>query len=111
MSKMPNFKLITQLTDDEIKQIINDIFRPAKIIEISRDATYQEVYVTFESIWGSDIMVDTVTLTMPSGDNNGIRADFSLNREDYLLYNQFLLAKGVNRYFRNNPYLVEIVNE
>lgn len=111
MSKMPDFRLITQLTDDEVKQIINDMFKPTKIIEISRDTTHQEVYVTFESIWGNDIVVDSVTLTMPSGDDNGIRADFSLNGEDYLLYNQFLLAKGVNRYFRDNPYLVEIVDE
>lgn len=105
--KMPSFRLINQLTDDEIKQIINDMFKPTKIIAISRDGSYPEVYVTFEWLWGDDVLIDTVTLTMPNADDDGIKADFSLNAEDYLLYNQFLLAKGVNKYLHNNPYLME----
>ena len=99
------FRQITELSDDEIKQIITDLFNPIHIIEINRDNKYQEISVSFLWKWNEEEIIDVITLTMPSIIDDGIRADFSINSKDYILYNKFLLAKGVNLYLKDNPYL------
>ena len=108
--KIHRFRQITDLTDDEIKQIITDLFKPIRIKEIDRWYTYQEVDVSFVWDWDGEKITDTVKLTAPTVDNCGIDADFSVNPDDCDKYNKFLLAKGVNPLLQDNPYL-EIVNE
>ena len=104
-----SFRELTDLTDDEIKQIITDLFHPISIDSISRYG-YDEILVLFTWKWNDDIIEDEIRMSVPGFANGGISADFTLSAEDYLRYNQFLLAKGVNPYLKNNPYL-EVKNE
>lgn len=107
MSKISinSFREITDLTDDEVKQITSDLFNPIQIMEINRDFEHQEIFVSFRWKWDEDEIVDEVIFSTPSIDNGGISADFTLNSEDYVRYNQFLIASGVNYYLKDNPYL------
>ena len=94
------------LTDEEITQIVTDMFHPKAVLGIKRDALYCHFYVMMELDWDDDVVTyDEIDLTIPSIDNKGISADFSLNSEDFVKYNQFLLAKGCNIYLKDNPYL------
>ena len=103
--KIHRFRLITDLQDEEIRQVIKDLFNPIKIKEIDRWYTYQEVDVSFVWDWDGEKITDTVKLTVPTIDNCGIDADFSVNPDDCDKYNKFLLAKGVNPLLQDNPYL------
>lgn len=105
-----SFRELTDLTDDEVKQIINDLFNPVKIKQVHKDNKYEKIDVLFEWHWGDEVEEQSVTLSVPSNDEGGILADFTLNGKDYFRYNQFLLAKGVNYYLKDNPYL-EVHNE
>lgn len=98
------------LTDEEITQIVTDIFHPVSIKKIERDEVYQFIYVTIESDIGDSIITETVDLTIPSSRRLGLSADFTINSEEYELYNKFLLAKGVNIYLKDNPYLEDEEN-
>lgn len=105
MIVIQSFRQLTDLTNYEIKQIIIDLFHPISIDEISRCA-YNEILVLFTWKWNDDeIIEDEIILRVPNIDDGGLSADFTLNAEDYLRYNQFLLAKGVNPYLKDNPYL------
>ena len=104
MIVIQTFRQLTDLTNDEIKQIINDLFNPISIDRIIR-CEYDEVVVLFTWNWNDEIIEDEIKLSVPNINDGGLSADFTLNAEDYLRYNQFLLAKGVNPYLKNNPYL------
>lgn len=104
------FRLITDLQDSDIRQIITDLFKPIRIKEIRRWFSYQEVDVSFVWDWNGEKITDSVRLTVPTVDNCGIDADFSVNADDCDKYNKFLLAKGVNPLLENNPYL-EVIDE
>ena len=103
--KIHRFRKLTDLTNDEIKQIINDLFHPINIGDIAKYYKYQEIVVSFTWDWNDEIIEDDIKLSVPSINDGGLSADFTLNAEDYLRYNQFLLAKGVNPYLKDNPYL------
>ena len=99
-----SFRELTDLTDDEVKQIINDLFNPISIDDISR-CGYDEILVLFTWKWNDEIIEDEIRMGVPNINDGGLSADFTLNAKDYIRYNQFLLAKGVNSYLKNNPYL------
>lgn len=107
MSKvvLKSYRLITDLQDGEIKQIITDLFAPIRITEIEKCLSHQEIFVTFIWDWDGEKIKDTVTLSVPTIDNCGLGADFSITGDDCDKYNKFLLAKGVNPLLHNNPYL------
>lgn len=105
---MIKYRDFMSLTDDEVKQIITDLFHPKQIVEIKRDDIFGHIHITFDWEWDEEtIMTDTVDLTLPTPNHSGITADFSLTIADYNRYNQFLIAKGCNEYLKNNPYLEE----
>ena len=61
--------------------------------------------------WDDGVVTqEEIDLTIPSINNKGISADFSLKPEDFVKYNQFLLAKGCNIYLKDNPYLEDEEN-
>lgn len=102
------YREFLDLTDDEIKQIITDIFHPVKIENIERDEDFNcfTVDITTDG-WtdGEDEameMTDNIELTM-----DNISTDFTVYAEDRRQWRQFLLVKGCNNLLKDNPYLEE----
>ena len=108
---MLKYRKFLDLTDDEIKFILTDIFHPVKIENINRSAAWDEITADITTDgWddfngGSRQMTDEITLSIPQTNNCGIQVNFSLDKEDILKWKQFLLAKGCNYLLKDNPYL------
>ena len=104
------YRKFLDLTDDEIKYILNDIFHPVKIENIQRDEKWNEFTVEMTTGgWiddeGEFDITDEITLRLPIPGSCGIQVDFSLKDSDVLKWKQFLMAKGCNELLNNNPYL------
>jgi len=110
-------KTFLDLTDDEIKQIVTDMFKAKKVTSIKRNKKYDritcKVYVEWKSYDDNDKIIveklcDEITLSDPfKYETMSIAAPFSLKREDYIKLMQFCFAKGVYESYliKNNPYL------
>ena len=108
---MMKYREFLNLTDEEIKFILNDIFHPVKIENIQRDEEWNEFTVEMTTGGWDDgededfEITDEITLKLPTPYDCGLGVDFSLNKEDGLKWRQFLLAKGCNYLLKDNPYL------
>lgn len=113
------FRKFTDLSKDEIRQIVNDIFQPKKITNIETHKRDEEITCTIYTEWESydddgkleiDLIPDTLTLRNPFeyGDN-AIHVDFSVGYNDYLKLKQFCFSKGIfhEDWVKDNPYLQE----
>lgn len=108
-----------ELTNDEIRQIVNDIFQPKKISCIKKSKEWDEItckiYTKWESVDDSgkivvDLIGDTITLRNPFNyGKDAIEADFRINKDDYDKLKQFCYAKGIYgesiEWLVNNPYM------
>ncbi len=104
---MLKYRDFLDLTDDEIRFILNDILQPTKIENIQRDTTFQEITATittggWETENGVEEIEDVITLSV-----DGIDVDFSLTIDDENKWKKFLLAKGCDKRLKDNPYLSE----
>ncbi len=107
----------TDLSKDEIRQIVSDIFQPKKITNIETHKRDEEITCTIYTEWESyddngnpeiDLISDQLTLRNPFeyGDN-AIHVGFSVRYDDYLKLKQFCFAKGIfhEDWVNDNPYL------
>ena len=109
------YKKFTDLSKDEIKQIVTDIFHPKKITNIETHKKEEEITCTIYTEWeGRDeettLIADTLTLRNPfKYGEDAIEVDFSVNGSDYLKLKQFCFAKGIfhENLVKDNPYLQE----
>lgn len=105
------YRELLDLTDDEIKYILTEIFHPVSIGEIRRDYTWNEIVVEMTTGGWNDgdeedfDIEDEVTLKMPTAYSCGLEVDFSLSKDDIFRYQQFLLAMGCDYRLKDNPYL------
>lgn len=106
------YREFLSLTDDEIRQIVTDIFHPKKITCIKRNKTLQEITCKIYTEWGDPndekgviTIADTLTLSDPFSDLEPILVDFSIQSEDKERYKQFCFAKGITPWLKDNPYL------
>ena len=102
---MLKYREFLDLTDEEIKFILTEIFNPVKIGSIERDKEWNEIAV--EMTTGEFEIEDTITLKMPSIHSCGLEVDFSLTKEDKLKWKQFILAKGCDYLLKDNPYITQ----
>ncbi len=107
------------LTDEEIRQIVADIFSPKKVTCIKRSKKWDEITCKIYTEWESydddgnkitNVIPDEITLMNPFDyGSNAIQADFQLNMEDYDKLKQFCFAKGIYGcsidWLLNNPYI------
>lgn len=103
---MIKYRKLTSLTDNEIKQILTDIFAPIKIENMVRDKD-DEIITADITTGGWDDgethgfeVTDEIEMTTST-----IKAPFSITSGDCLLYKKFLLAKGCDYRLKNNPYI------
>ena len=112
------YRRITDLSNKQIKQVINDIFKPLKIKRIIKNKERQEVVVLITWEWVSENddaadevieLEDRITLTDPfifeGIENNSIHYD--LFQDDIDIYKRFCIANGVCEYLKDNKYLKE----
>ena len=112
------YREFLSLTDDEVKQIVNDIFIPEKITCITRSKKHGEIrckiYVEWETTDEND---EPVVYTAPSDivmsnpfDNHEeslLVDDNYASSGELLKLKQFCFAKGIyeTSVVKNNPYL------
>ena len=115
---MENSKKFTDLTKDEVRFIVTEMFNPKKVTNIKIHKRDDEITCTIYTEWettdddGKDIIVtipDEVTLYNPFDyGERAIYADFSVNGSDYNKLKSFCYAKGIYgasiEWLTNNPY-------
>lgn len=112
------YRKITELTDDEIKFIVNEIYKPEKITRIIRLKREDIVRVRVKTRWhttdddGKDIYyLDSEELTFrdPFRYRNAFESDSNAYGfcycDNYEKYKKYCLAKGVCYLLKDNPYL------
>ncbi len=106
------YREFLSLTDEEIRQIVTDIFEPKKISCIQRHkrGEYISCKIYTEWFWdnesSSQIVADTLELRDPfKNGSSAIHVDFSLDPEDYDILKKFCFAKGIVPWAQDNPYL------
>ena len=112
---MIKYREFLDLTDEEIRFILTEIFHPVSIGNIERDKEWNEFTVEMttggwdDGEGGEFEIEDEITLKMPTSRSCGLEVDFSLNSEDDLKWRQFLLAKGCDYRLKDNPYIENAV--
>lgn len=115
--EIKQLRKFTDLSKDEIRQIVSDIFHPKKITNIETHKRDEEITCTIYTEWESydddgkleiDLIPDILILRNPFeyGDN-AIHVGFSVGYNDYLKLKQFCFAKGIfhEDWVNDNPYL------
>ena len=113
---IPEYRTLCDLTDEEIRLILTDIFKPEKITCIQRYKREQRVVANIYMKWdcgdGEETVIkDSVALRDPFGSGSPISADFFIDGEDIRRFRQFCLARGVCQYLKDNPYIQNIATE
>ncbi len=107
------------LTDDEIREIVTDIFAPKKITCIKRSKKWDEItckiYIEWETTDDDgnkipELIPDELTLMNPFDyGKDAIQVQFPVNGEDYTKLKQFCFAKGIYgvsiKWLMDNPYV------
>mgnify|MGYP000171904698 FL=1 len=110
---MLKYREFLDLTDEEIKFILTEMFNPTKIGNIERGKEWNEITAEMttggwdDGEGGEFEIEDVITSKMPTAYSCGLEVDFSLTSEDKLKWKQFLLAKGCDYRLKDNPYMEE----
>ena len=109
----------SELTDDEVREIVSDIFCPKKITCIKRNKRDDEISCKIYTEWDPYekgdkpfVLADELVLYNPFfNGNRSISIDMGIGHDDYEKLRQFCFARGVetnlDKYLVNNPYLKE----
>ena len=114
-------KKFLDLTDEEVRQIVRDIFQPTKITCIKRSKQYDEITCKIYTEWSTteddgtvvdELIPDELTLKNPFDyGEEAIQVDFQVNSADYKKLKQFCFAKGIYGYaidfLFDNPYITK----
>ncbi len=111
------------LSDEDVKRIVDDIFSPTKITNIRRNKKTDTVSCTIYTEWEgkdedgkkeTDIIADRVTFRNPFdyGPDDAIEFEdpnFPVDQKDLKTLMQFCYAKGIQPEYlkKDNPYLVD----
>lgn len=102
------YREFLSMTDDEVRQIITDLFQPQKITCIKRSKKWGEITCNIYTEWDPEDPVtikDELTMRDPFSTANPLSVDFSVSRADYEKYTKFCAAKGMYPWLKDNPYL------
>ena len=104
------------MTNDEIKQIVTDIFAAKKVTNIKRSKKWDEITCTIYTEWEStdddgnmvrEVIPDELELKDPFVyGEQAIYVQFGLKSSDYVKLKQFCISKGIlPDWVKNNPYI------
>lgn len=119
MQKNEQGKSFLDLTDEEIRQVVKDIFSPKKITCIKRHKKWDEITCNISMEWtttddnGKEVTYvhcDELTLMNPfDHGEDAIQIPFQVTAGDYNILKSFCYAKGVYgvsiKWLTDNPYL------
>lgn len=110
---------ITDLSTDDIKKIVNDMFKPDSISTIYYNTEADEISMEITTTWTAKIdgkeqdteMTDELILRNPFlyDKYEAVEVDFEADDKDYEKWKQFCYAKGITNVAleQDNPYLDE----
>ena len=108
------YRPFLSLSEDEIKEVVKDIFDPKKITCIKKHKRDDEITCNIYTEWDTDdgkgwqTVCDKITLKDPFlYGADAITADFSLDPYDFTILKQYCAAKGILPWFKDNPYLAK----
>lgn len=109
----PSYKPITELTDEEVTYIVNELLAPQSITEINRTTILNEpsIEVTYTVLYGDEHETfeapESVTLQDPfDNDGEGITSnDDTIPWQTQVEFQKYCLAKGVCILLKKNKYL------
>ena len=110
------YREFLSLTNDEIKQIVTDIFAAKKVTNIKRSKEWDEITCKIYTEWETtdddgnkipELIPDELTLCDPfKYGQRALQVEFGLNSSDYVKLKQFCIAKGIlPDWVKNNPYI------
>lgn len=103
---MLQYREFLDLTEEEIRFILTDIFHPVKIENIQKDLYCDEITAEITTGgWNDGESEDFEVTDVIELSPRRINVDFSVDNDDILKYKQFLLAKGCDYRLKNNPYM------
>lgn len=114
---MREYKTFMDLTDDDIKFIVNKIFDTEKITRIKKHIREKYITCNIYTKWNykeddgkiaTEIMCDELELYDPYSSFRPLKVDFSVLSQDNILYKQFCYSKGIYPdWMNNNPFTKE----
>lgn len=112
------YREFLSLTNDEVKQIVTDIFDAKKVTNIKRSKKWDEITCKIYTEWETtdddgnkipELIPDELTIRDPFKYNEGaLNVNFQLKSSDYIKLKQFCIAKGIlPDWVKDNPYMKE----
>ena len=97
------YREFLSLTDEEVKQIVTDIFVAKKVTNIKRSKKWDEITCKIYTEWETtDDNGKEVVELIP----DELHVQFQLKSSDYIQLKQFCIAKGIlPDWVKNNPYI------
>lgn len=119
MKVLSESRKFLDLTDDEIRQVVTDIFSTKKITCIKRSKKWDEITCKIYTEWETtdddgntidELIPDELTLKNPFDyGEKAIYVQFQVKQADYKTLKQFCFAKGIYgksiEWLINNPYI------
>ncbi len=112
-------KSFLDLTDDEVRELVQYIFEPKKITCIKRNKKWDEITCKIYTEWNTteddgtvipELIPDELTLKNPFDyGEEALHVDFQLHSTDYFKMKQYCYAKGIYgvsiKWLFDNPFL------
>ena len=110
------YREFLSLTNEEVKQIVTDIFAAKKVTNIKHSKKWDEITCKIYTEWETtddngkevvDLIPDELTLCDPfKYGEDALHVQFQLKSSDYIQLKQFCIAKGIlPDWVKNNPYI------
>lgn len=110
------YREFLSLTDEEVKQIVTDIFAAKKVMNIKRSKKWDEITCKIYTEWETtdddgkeviELIPDELTMCDPFKYNEeALHVNFQLKSSDYIQLKQFCIAKGIlPDWVKDNPYM------
>lgn len=102
------YREFMSLTDEEIKEIMLDIFVTERVDNIQRDEKWGRITCDIYIMEEYPDCADEIVMELPSVHSCGLSThDFEIAHEEYWKWQQWLLAKGCDERLKDNPYIIK----
>ena len=106
---MIKYRKLTDLTDEEVEYIMQDIFATDTVTNIVRFERSDSIDCDIHLMDYDDGSphYDTITLCNSDDEFPLSTSEFDITDDEMTKYLQYLIAKGIDWRFKDNPYLTE----
>ena len=96
------------MTDEEVRRIVTDIFKPKKITRIRKYKRSGYITCNIYTEWDPQdpiVICDELTMRDPFEWTHPLSVDFSIDSDVTYRYTQFCFSLGMCKWLKDNPYL------